>query len=341
MILKREELKQKLAILGKAYSPKTAHPSLQFVKFDNETLTVSNGAVIIFAKYQTGIKALIPYKQLNDICCKLTGDEIDLTIKETQAIIKCGRSRYALNLGDFNDYPIYGVLNSGEEIKIDSNAFKTCISKINYACGKNEKRPILTGINFNEKNAVSTDAFKLARYEATFGLNCTIASNDISNLISILNDETVIIRNNKHTASFEFGDYIYQTRLLDGAYPDTSRLIADDYLYKVTINRQTLIEAIDRISIFSTEEYNTIKLNFTKDVLTIHSVSHQVGDAVETLDCVGNDEIRLACNSDYLRETLSKFTGVEITILINGELKPFVIKEKELTALILPVKVSD
>ena len=340
MILNRLQLKEKLNILSKAYSQKTPQPALQFVKFDNDTLTMSNGSVVIISQYESGIQALIPFKQLNDICSKLTADELDLTINDNQAVIKCGRSRYTLNIGDFNDYPLYSVLSDGEQIKINSNAFKRCISKINFACGKNEKRPILTGINFGEF-AVSTDAFKLARYDETFGLNCTIASSDISNLISILNTDEVLVRNNKHTATFEFGDTIYQTRLLEGNYPDTSRLIADYFAIKCKIGRVNLINAIDRASIFSNEEYNTIKLSIDKYEITINSASNQVGNAVETIDCESNDYIKIACNSEYLLEALAKFNDDYVTLLINGELKPFVIKEKELTALILPVKVSE
>ena len=340
MILNREELKQKLNILSKAWSSKTAQSVLQFVKFDNDTLTMSDNNTIIITSFKSDIQALIPFKQLNDICNKLTGDELNVIIENNQAVIKCARSRFALNLGDFNEYPLYSVLNVDNEIKINSNAFKTCISKINFACGKNEKRPILTGINFGEF-AVSTDSFKLARYDADFGLNCTIASSVISNLISILNTDEVMVRNNKHTATFEFGDTIYQTRLLEGNYPDTSRLISDDFAIKCKIGRVNLINAIDRASIFSNEEYNTIKLSIDKYEMTINSVLNQVGNAVETIDCESNDTIKIACNSQYLLEALSKFNDDYVTLLINGELKPFVIKEKELTALILPMKVDE
>ena len=288
MILNREKLRSRLAILSKAYSPKTPQPALQFAKFDNDTITVSNNNATIITKFETGIQALIPFKQLNDIVNKLNADELDLTITDNQAVIKCGRSRYALNLGDFNEFPNYSVLNIGNELKINSNAFKRCISKINFACGKDERRPILTGINFNENNAVSTDAFKLARYDVSFGLNCTIASNDISNLINILNTEEVIVRNNNNIASFEFGDTIYQTRLLDGNYPDTSRLIVSEFVIKCEVNRNELIEAIDRANIFNNEEYNTIKLSIGVDTLTINSASNQVGNSVETINCKCN-----------------------------------------------------
>ena len=75
MILKRNELKEKLNILSKAYSQKTAFPSLQFVKFDNDTLTVSNHNATIVTKFNTGIQALIPFRQLSDIANKLIAED--------------------------------------------------------------------------------------------------------------------------------------------------------------------------------------------------------------------------------------------------------------------------
>ena len=340
MIIKREELKQKLNILSKSYSQKAPMPHFQFVKFDNDTLTMANQQTITTTKFTSNLQALIPFKQLSDICNKLTAEEIEIVIVENQAVIKCGKSKYSLNLGDFESYPNYNILNDIDGLIINCNEFKKCVSKINFATSKDEKRPILTGINFNNINAVSTDAYKLAKYDVSFGLNCTIASNDIINLISILNEENMIIRNNKNIASFEFGDTIYQTRLLDGNYPDTSRLIANQFEIECKINRINLIEAIDRANIFSNEDSNVIKLKIEENELIITSASNQVGNSFEVIDCESNKEIKLACNSNYLLETLNKFNNDEITLLINGELKPFVIKENELTTLILPVKAE-
>ena len=173
MIIKREELRSKLAILSKAYSPKTPQPALQFAKFDIDAIIVSNNNATIITKFETGIQALIPFKQLNDIVNKLTANELDLTITDNQAIIKCGRSRFALNLGDFNEFPNYSVLNDTEALKVNCSEFISVISGINYATSNNEKRPILTGVNFGEF-VVATDSFRLARINKDLGLRCTI-----------------------------------------------------------------------------------------------------------------------------------------------------------------------
>ena len=128
-------------------------------------------------------------------------------------------------------------------------------------------------------------------------------------------------------------------KLLIGLSPEENAMVLNEF-DAIDANID-LINAIDRASIFSSEEYNTIKLSIDKYEMQINSASNQVGNSVENIDCECNDEIKLACNSAYLLETLNKFNDDYVTLLINGELKPFVIKENELTALILPVKVSE
>jgi DNA polymerase-3 subunit beta len=339
MILKRNELKEKLNILSKAYSQKTAFPSLQFVKFDNDTLTVSNHNATIVTKFNTGIQALIPFRQLSDIANKLTAEDLDLTINDNQAVIKCGRSKFTLNLGDFNEFPNYSVLNDMEALKVNCSEFISVISNINYATSNNEKRSILTGVNFSEF-AVATDSFRLARIDKDLGLRCTIARSDIDNLISILKgSESVLIRNTKNTATFTFDDTIYQTRLLDGNYPDTSRLIAEDYQYSIKVDRQRLIESIERVNIFN-EEYATIILDANNGVLKLSSNATQVGDATDLLECECNNNIKFACNGDYLKDALSKFKKDVIELNLVSSMKPITIKEDDMVALVLPVKVE-
>lgn len=339
MILKRNELKEKLNILSKAYSQKTAFPSLQFVKFDNDTLTVSNHNATIVTKFNTGIQALIPFRQLSDIANKLTAEDLDLTINDNQAVIKCGRSKFTLNLGDFNEFPNFNILNDIDGLKVNCSEFISVISAINYATSNNEKRPILTGINFSEF-AVATDSFRLARINKDLGLRCTIARSDIDNLISILKgSESVLIRNNNNTATFEFDDTIYQTRLLDGNYPDTNRLIAKDCYYNIKVDRQRLIESIDRVNIFN-EEYATIIFDAYNGILKLSSNATQVGDATDLLECECNDNIKFACNGDYLKETLSKFNNYTIELNLVSSMKPIIIKENDMVALVLPVKVE-
>ena len=339
MIINREKLLSKLNILSKAYAQKTPMPILQFLKIDDDRLILSNsGTIIITSIESTGLNVLLPFKQLFDILNKLNGEEIDLTQDDTKVKLKCNRSRFTLNCGTYEEYPTITLLDDVDGLNIESKKFIDAVSKINFACAKTEKRPILTGINFNDDFIVATDSFKLARYDEQIGLNCTISYNDINNLINVLKgSEHLTIRNNGNVASFEFDDVVYQTRLLDGKYPDTSRLINIGDI-KCVVNKKDLIDAIDRACVFNQDNYNIIKLNITKDEMIITNTTSQVGNAKESIDCKCDAELEIACNGDYLLETLVKFNNDEITLnLVNAD-RPFTIIENKLTALILPVR---
>ena len=339
MIFNRKQLQEKLNILGKAYNPKAPMPSLQFIKFDNDTLTVSDNNVTIIIDFESNIQALIPFKQLYDIVNKLTADELDMTISDKQVVIKCDRSCFTLNLGDFNEFPHFNVLNDIDGLKVNCSEFISVISSINYATSNNEKRPILTGINFSEF-AVATDSYRLARINKDLGLRCTIARSDIDNLISILKgSESVLIRNNNNTATFEFGDTIYQTRLLDGNYPDTSRLIAKDCYYTIKVDRQRLIESIDRVNIFS-GEHAIVIFEANNNILKLQSSTTQIGNANELIDCENNDKIKFACNGNYLKEALDKFKNDTVELNLVSNVRPITIQENDMIALVLPVKVE-
>ena len=341
MILKREKLLSKLNILNKAYSQKTPMPILQFLKIDDDKLLLSNTSTAIECAIEsTGLYILLPFKHLFDILNKLNGDDIELIQDGNKIKLKCGRSRFTLNCGTYDDYPNIAILNDVDGITINSKTFTDAVSKVNFACAKTEKRPILTGVNFTDDFIVATDSFKLAQYTDRIGLNCTITYNDINNLISILKDiDQVVVRNNGNVASFEFGDVIYQTRLLDGKYPDTTKLIkVGDINFE--INKKELIDAIDRVCIFNQDNYNVIKLNINNNQLIVTNTASQVGDAQEYIDCVCNQELEIACNGEYLLECLNKFNNETITLNIVSPERPFTIIENKLTALILPVKVA-
>lgn len=341
MIINREELQQKLNILVKGWSAKTPMPILSFLKLDDDTMTISNSSITITTSIEsTSIQALIPFKQLYDIVNKLSGKEIELIQNDNKILIKSGRSKFNLVCGNFNEYPNYSMLDDINYVEIKTDRFIDIINKINYACSKNEKRPILTGVNF-DKTASATDSFRLARYSYDLGLNCTVSYNDLNNLVSILkNTESVKVRNNLSVASFEFGDTIYQTRLLDGKYPDVSRLIMDSYAINCLVNKQDLINAIERVNILNNDDYNVISLEIDNDNILVRNTSSQIGDGLEVVECNCNDLIKVACNSDYLIDALKSFDRDEVILDFTEVNRPFAIRDGELTALILPVRMG-
>ncbi len=143
----------------------------------------------------------------------------------------------------------------------------------------------------------------------------------------------------------------FQTRLLEGTYPDTFKIIPTSFPTIISFNKEDLLNAVDRVSLLSPRDreynYNIIKLTLRPDqVVEISSTNNEIGDAKEevipTADVVGGT-ISIAFSSKYLNEALKVFKSSEITLNFAGDIRPFVIKgnnDPDLLHLILPVRID-
>ena len=153
----------------------------------------------------------------------------------------------------------------------------------------------------------------------------------------------------------KFKNILFQTRLLDGNYPDTSRLIPPTYPIVIKFNKDELLEAVERVSLLSPRDkvtdreitYSIIKLTVTKDhCVEISTTNSSIGDAYEELiptDTQIAGPITIGFSSRYLVEALRSFDSTEIALNCSEGIRPFVItgeKDLNLTQLILPVRMD-
>lgn len=373
--INRDTLLNNLIIMQKGLPNRTPLPILTNIKFevrqDHIILTTSNHDIAIqlmvdgedLSINKTGI-ITIPGKYLIDIVRKVTSNRMEFTLIEDRIIvIKADRSEFKLRLMDASDYPEVDFLDgTTEPLIIDSELLKTIIRETSYASALSEKRPILTGVNFkysdNNLYVVATDSYRLSQKELKLrskseDFDITIPSKSLDELSKILDNATsdvnMYISPNK--VLFKIDNILFQTRLLEGNYPNTARIIPTEFPVSIPFNKETLLSAVERVSLLSPKDketnYNIIKLQLNKDQsVEIHSTNSEVGDANEVIlpsaDVKGS-VINIAFSSRYLVEALKSFNSTEIVINFAGEVKPFVMKgndDENLLHLILPVRID-
>ncbi len=134
------------------------------------------------------------------------------------------------------------------------------------------------------------------------------------------------------------------SRLINGTYPDTSKLIPNEFEEKIVVNLKEFYESIDRASLLTNEaDKNTIKLDLNNNILKLSSNIPEIGNVEERVEIKNNveKEIKIAFSSRYMMDALKSFDCDEIQLLYNGELKPIILKNKEednLIQLILPIR---
>lgn len=370
----RDILLNNLLIIQKGLPTKTPLPILYAIKFevndDHILLTSSNTDVAIqvlideasITIKKTG-RVAIPGRYLIDIMRKINSQCVEFALIEDKIIvIKADRSEFKLRLMDIEDYPDIDFLDLNDPIVLDSQLIRTIIKETNYATANNEKRPILTGVNFkyldNHLYCVSTDSYRLSQkniklrtHSKTFDI--VIPNRSLDELSKILDtyNQDVELYINPNKVLFKMNKILFQTRLLEGVYPDTMRIIPTEFPVVIPFNKEELLQAVERVSLLSPREretnYNIIKMCLRPDaIVEISSTNNEIGDANEEIipssDIVGSS-IKIAFSSRYLVEALKSFSSNEITINFAGEVKPFVIKgnlDQDLLHLILPVRID-
>ena len=368
--IKRELLLEALNKVSKAISTKNLIPVLSGVKFELKKkkliLTASDNDITIQTVIESNTddefniekegSIVIQGKYILDIVRKLQDEYINIeVIDELKILIYTDNSEFNLNGINKNEYPNISLEESKKKIVLDADIFKDIVNQTSFAASHEETKPVLTGINFNIVGDIlecnSTDSYRLARKvinlsaESEENYNVVIPSHNIVEFSRIIGDNEKVelhIFNNK--ILFKTGNIKFESRLINGTYPNTSNLLPDDSLMTVSVNLEDFYNVVDRVSILTSDkEKNIVTLETNGDVLTLKSSSAEVGRVEEkmTIKKDNSEDIKISFSAKYMMEALKSFSTETVDINFVGEIKPILIKSKDdetLTQLVLPIR---
>jgi DNA polymerase-3 subunit beta len=370
--INKEVLLNNLLVAQKALSTKTPAPYLQGIKlevYQNELIMITSNSDISIKlslkdeslHVEAVGEVLIPGKYFVELIRKLDGTIISLSVIDDNVIkIVAGKSDITLNMLNVEDYPHIDFIINDNPIKIESKVMKTIIKQTTFATSAIENRPILTGVNIRVDGerlvAIATDSFRLSQKVIDVptnidNLNVVIPGKSLDELIKILelNLDEILIHLNHKSILFEYGNILFQSRLLDGNFPETSRLIPVEFPIVIKFNKNDLFVAIDRAALLSSRETSAsiVKLYLRNDNgVEITSNSPEIGKVVEEVQPVEKPigvPIRIAFSSKYFLDALKTFNSDQVFVKFTGEIRPFVIEgelDPGLIQLILPVRTE-
>lgn len=369
--IKKELLLDALVKVSKAISTKNLIPVLGGIKFELKKkkliLTASDNDITI----QTTIESnsddefrienegsiIIQGKYILDIVRKLPDEYINIeVVDELKILIYTEKSEFNLNGISESEYPNVGLEESKKKIDINAGILKSIVNQTAFATSNEESKPVLTGINFNIVGDVlecnSTDSYRLARkvvkLERTSedNYNIVIPSHNLLEFVKILGDDEeeveLHIFNNK--ILFRNGNLKFESRLINGTYPNTSNLLPDNSMLIVSTNLNEFYSVIDRVSILTSDkEKNTVTLETDGNTLILRSSSVEIGRVEEKMNITKNNDenIKISFSAKYMMDALKSFSTENVDLHFVGEIKPILIKSSEdetLTQLVLPIR---
>ncbi|KOY79821.1 DNA polymerase III subunit beta [Apilactobacillus kunkeei] len=301
---------------------------------DNELIIEEEGSIVLPARFFSGIVK------------KLPSDKMTLSVANGfQTEITSGTSSFTINGLDAADYPHLPEIENDNEISLSGDVFKEIINQTVIAVSNQESRPILTGVHFVLKDgtlfAVATDSHRLSQRKVALPDNqgeydVIIPGSSLSELSKMISDDTenVKMKITENQVLFTIGNTYFYSRLLEGTYPDTSRLIPRDSETNVQFDAYELLGAIERASLLSHESRNNVvKLTIKANVkqVTISGNSPDVGNVeeeVESKEVAGND-LEISFNPDYMKDALRAFGHSMINVSFTSSLRPFTLVPSE------------
>lgn len=361
--IKRTILLNALSKVSRAVSIKSPLPVLTGIKFElkeNELiLTGSDSDITIQTIIKDGIEVIEPgsvvlsSRYILEIVKKIDSESVHIYIVDgTLTRIEGSGSKFDLNGTSYIDYPRIDLKENGSHFKMKSTDLKQAIEQTSFATSEKETRPVLTGVNFKAKDrtleCIATDSYRLAKrilnIDSDITFNIIIPKKSLIEISRIIEkDENIDLYVSDRKVLFIFDTLKIQTRLIDGTYPDTSRLIPDEFGYSMSVDSTSLLNSIDRASLLSNEQTNIIKLSMSEDNVIISSHSQEIGSVEENLSRAffKGEPLSISFSAKYLNDAIKSINGDKVRLLFTGEMRPFIIKDfekEDIMQLVLPVR---
>ncbi|HLR52719.1 MAG TPA: DNA polymerase III subunit beta [Candidatus Avamphibacillus sp.] len=372
-IIEREKLIASIQDVMKAISSRTAIPILTGMKLEATqhgiTLTGSDSDISIESFIPAENEDHVNVEQIEegsivlgaryfpDIIRKLPESKVEIeTDDNLKVLIRSGNAEFNLNGQDPEEYPQILQVQTENSFELPIDLLKNLIKQTVFAVSNMETRPILTGVNLTLKDSVlnftATDSHRLASRDIPVETNIefsniVIPGKSLNELNKILDDteEKVEISMTNNQILFRTKHLKFMSRLLEGNYPETSRLIPDESKTTISVNTKNLLQTIDRASLLAKAEHNNVVRLMTKGnkMIEITGSSSEIGEVVEDLSVqsIEGEDLKISFSSKYMMDALRAMEVDEVNIEFTGAMRPFILRpqnEDPIIQLILPVR---
>jgi DNA polymerase-3 subunit beta len=283
---------------------------------------------------------------LFDIVRKLPeGSQVQLAAAEGKMQIVGGRARFNLQTLPREDFPVIAEGELPTRFELPAETLKQIIDKTRFAISTEETRYYLNGIFVHVSDdttpvlkAAATDGHRLARVtvprpDGAEGMpDVIIPRKCVGELRKLLDeiDGSVEVSLSPTKIRFGLGTAILTSKLIDGTFPDYSRVIptANDKLLK--IDPRSFEEGVDRVATIASEKTRAVKMSLDRDKITLSVTSPENGTAAEEVPgdyaAQGFD---IGFNARYLLDILGQIDGDLVEVHLADASAPTLIREND------------
>ena len=266
-------------------------------------------------------------KKLQDILRALAeGTKITLDKQDNKLLVKAGKSRFNMQTLPAEDFPKFPIASSTEKlIEIPQKTLKDLLNQAQFSMAQQDIRYYLNGmlvvLSDGKIRVVATDGHRLSYAEATIdasdamGAEVIIPRKTVIELLRLLgdSDDSVKIGIGSNQIKFNFNNVTLHSKVVEGKFPDYTKVIPAPYKNSFSVDRITLLQALQRAAILSNEKFRGVRMVLTKDSVRVISSNSEQEEAQEEVEIkYDGDAIDIGFNVSYLLDVLNNVNSQEI-----------------------------
>jgi DNA polymerase-3 subunit beta len=299
------------------------------------------------AKVETSGATTVSAHLLFEIARKLPeGSEVSLSASNGEMLVRAGRYQSKLKTLPRDDFPVIAEGDLPTSFELDAKDIVRIIEKTRFAISTEETRYYLNGIFLHVTDdgdgllrAAATDGHRLARYtlprpsgaesmpDVIVPRKCVA---ELHKLLGEAGDGRVQVELSPSKIRFTFGSAVLTSKLIDGTFPDYSRVIptANDKLLRV--DPKSFGQGVDRVATIATDKTRAVKMSLDSDKVTLSVTSPENGTAAEEVP--GDyraDAMEIGFNARYLKDIIDQIDGDNVELHLADASAPTLIRESE------------
>lgn len=286
----------------------------------------------------------------------------DVNMEDFKVVINSENGQYDLPGQNGDDFPqLPAIKDEKTSVQIPADVLLNGFTNTLFATADDELRPVMNGVFFElsstELTFVASDAHKLVRYKRSDAKSDSEASfilpkKPSSLLKNILPKEKgeVVVEFDMKNAVFTLSNYKLVCRLVEGNYPSYNSVIPTDNPNKVIIDRLKFYNALKRVSVFSNQASNLVKLQMTGNQMTVSAQDIDFSiSAFERIPCqYEGDDLEIGFKSVFLVEILQNLNSADVILELSDPSRAGILlplekdsEKEDVLMLLMPMMINN
>jgi DNA polymerase III subunit beta len=358
----RDELAQRLAIVGRAVSTRGAVQILSGILMRAEAgelhLAATDMELSLRSSLPAGVEGegavVVPGRLLLELSRLLPDSEVQIEHRAEEGMVQltCGSATYRLHTYSAEDFPRLPDVGTVDAFTVDRETLLETVGRVSRSASRDESRPVLTGIlvRFEAGKLVmaATDSYRLSVKETPISgtvpeLEAIIPARALAELGRIAQTGAEIeLAVHENQVLFGADGVWLTTRRIDGQFPNYRQLLPEAFEHELTLPRAELLDVVRRTAVMA-QRNSPLRLRFAEGELTVSAQTQEVGEASESLPVAYSGEpLEIGFNAEFLRDGVESVTADELQLKLISPLRPGLIQAEgdEFWYLIMPIRLA-